>query len=270
MKGLLRYLRLTVTFGRFTLATELAFRGNFIMKVLVELLWLLILLVFYKTIFTFTRNVAEWDAHEYLFFIGAYYTLEGFIETFFLENCTEFADLVRTGNLDLFLLQPLDEQFLLTCRKLDWSTAPKLLLGGLIMGDALVGMGWSFNAGQLLAFLVLFACGAALAYSFLVVLTAGMVWFMRNQSLMELWWLFTTLMRYPRQIYQGGWAGVLGVLFWYLLPVLLITNVPASVFVTKFFNPWNITLLVLSTLLALWLSRRFFYYALRRYRSASS
>jgi ABC-2 type transport system permease protein len=270
MRGLTRYLRLLGSFGRLTLATELAFRGNFLLKVLVELLWLFILLVFYQTIFTFTRDVAEWNAHEYLFFIGAYYALEGFIETFFLENCTEFAELVRTGNLDLFLLMPLDEQFLLTCRKMDWSTAPKIGLGGLIMGNALLGMDWTFNGRQLLAFLVLFACGAALAYSFLVLLTAAMIWFVRNQSLMELWWLFTTLMRYPREIYRGGWAGLLGVLFWYLVPVLLVINVPASVMVMRFFDWRNIVLLVLASAAGLWLSRRFFYYALRRYRSASS
>ena len=37
--------------------------------------------------------------------------------------------------------------------------------------------------------------GVAMAYGFLLMLTAASVWFMRNQSLMEMWWLFTTLMR---------------------------------------------------------------------------
>jgi ABC-2 type transport system permease protein len=92
----------------------------------------------------------------------------------------------------------------------------------------------------------------------------------RNSSLMELWWLFTTLMRYPREIYKGSWAGVLGVLFWYLIPVLLVLNVPARVFVTRFYDPWSIGLLLLATFLLLVLSRRFFYYALASYRSASS
>src|SRR5207244_187953 len=65
---MLRYLRLLVAFGRFTLANELAFRGNFIMKVLVEVLWLGILLIFYQTLFSYTQDVAGWNGNEYLFF----------------------------------------------------------------------------------------------------------------------------------------------------------------------------------------------------------
>ena len=40
MTGFARYLRLLNSFARFSLANELAFRGNFVMKVLVELIWL--------------------------------------------------------------------------------------------------------------------------------------------------------------------------------------------------------------------------------------
>jgi ABC-2 type transport system permease protein len=271
MSGLSRYVRLLRSFARFSLANELAFRGNFVLKILVELLWLGILLVFYDTVFRYTSHVADWSKDEYMFFIGVYYTLEGTIETFFLENCTEFADLVRTGNLDLYLLQPIDEQFLITCRKLDWSTAPKLLLGGLVMARGLTGMNWSLDFTQLLAFLGLFLCGVALAYSFLLILTASSVWLMRNQSIMELWWLATTIMRYPAQVYDNYvWAVVLKRLFWYGLPMLLVVNVPASVVVRRFFEPWYVLLMAVAVVVMLGLSRWFFFRALRSYRSASS
>ncbi len=79
MERLARYFRLLSSFARFSLANEMAFRGNFIVKVLVEVLWLGILLVFYDTLFTHTGDVAGWNAHQYLFFLGCYYTLEGTI-----------------------------------------------------------------------------------------------------------------------------------------------------------------------------------------------
>ena len=62
---------------------------------------------------------------QYLFFVGCFFALNGLIETFFLDNCNEFAELVRTGDLDFLLLKPIDEQFLITCRKIDWGTAPE-------------------------------------------------------------------------------------------------------------------------------------------------
>lgn len=60
------------------------------------------------------------------------------IETFFLENFVEFGDLVRSGNLDLHLLKPIDEQFLLSFRYVDWSTVPKVFIGAGMMSIALV------------------------------------------------------------------------------------------------------------------------------------
>lgn len=271
MGRLTRYFRLFRAFAQFSLANELAFRGNFLLKIVVELLWLGILLVFYDTVFTYTRAVATWTRDEYMIFLGCYYALEGVIETLFLENCTEFSDLVRSGNLDLYLLKPIDEQFLITCRKLDWSTAPKLVLGALVMGRGLAGLAWHFDAGEVLLFLALFCCGVALAYSFLLMLTTSSVWLMRNQSLMELWWLATTVMRYPREVYKDYfWALILQKLFWYALPMLVVVNVPASVVVKRLFDPWAVAFTVTSAIVFLALSRWFFFRALRSYRSASS
>jgi ABC-2 type transport system permease protein len=235
----------------------------------VEVLWFFILLAFYRTIFTKTSNVAGWTESEYLFFVGCYFALGGVIEALFLGNCNEFADLVRTGDLDFYLLKPIDEQFLVTCRDIDWSSVANILMGAIIMGVALHGLELGFDPWRLCAFLVLFACGIAITYSCLVLLTAAAVWFKRNQSLYEVWWLFSSLMRYPREIFSGPWASPMGFFFTFIVPILLVVNVPANVLV-RVFEPALIAFTLVVSLLLLIASRWFFRYALRRYRSASS
>src|SRR5262249_18402075 len=163
---------------------ELAFRGNFLIKITVEVLWLGILLVFYRTVFSKTSVVATWSEGEFLFFLGCYFALEGLIETFFLENCAEFSDLIRSGDLDFIWLKPIDEQFLVSCRKIDWSTSANFLLGCGVMTAALIQLGWTFDLVRALLFVVMFACGLLLAYSFLLILTSTAVWMVRNQNLM--------------------------------------------------------------------------------------
>jgi ABC-2 type transport system permease protein len=269
---LTRYFRLLGTLARFALQTELAFRANFLVKLFVEGMWLGMLLVLYDRIFANIGpdgSIAGWTYHDYFFFIGCYYALGGIVETLFLENCTSFADLVRTGDLDFFLLRPIDEQFLLSCRHFDWSTAPNILLGVLIMAVNLHAMGWAFDPVRLGLFLALFVCGCAMAYAFLLMLSAASVWMVRNQSLLELWWLFTTLMRYPRQIYRGGWATAFGWVFTFVLPVLLAVGVPAETMV-KTLEPGFVVWVIVSTAVLLVVSRWFFFRALRSYRSASS
>jgi ABC-2 type transport system permease protein len=264
-----RYLRLFAAFARFGLATEMAFRANFLVKLLVEVLWLGILLIFYWKLFENTSSIAGWSRSEYFFFVGCHYALAGIVETFFLSNCTEFAELVRSGDLDMYLLQPIDEQFLVSCRWIDWSTLPNILQGIAIMVIALVVMGWTFDPLRLVLFVVLCVCGCALAYSFLLMLSCTAVWLVRNQNLMEMWWLFTTLMRYPRAIYEGPWAKPFGLFFTFVVPVLMVVNVPADTLV-RAFDPFFIVWTILATLAMLFASRRFFRRALQSYRSASS
>ena len=264
-----RYSRLLGSLARYTLAREMAFRGNFLVKVTVEVLWLGILLVFYGTVFSRTNSIAGWNEAQYLFFVGCFFTLNGLIETLFLENCNEFAELVRTGDLDFLLLKPVDEQFLVSCRRVDWSTAPNVLMGIGLMGYALVKMGWVFDPVRILAFLVMFVCGVLIAYAFMLFLTSISVWMVRNQSLMEMWWLFSSLARYPKEIFHKTWAEMIGRVFTYALPILLVVNMPAASMV-KSLDPPLMAFVLAATVVMLWASRTFFRHALRSYRSASS
>ncbi len=269
MSGLARYPRLLAAFAQFSLAREMAFRGNFLAKILVEVLWLSILLLFYRTIFAKTAHVAYWSEAEYLFFVGCYYALEGLIETFFLENLMGFAELVRTGELDFYLLQPIDEQFLISCKGIDWSTAPNFFLGVVVMILSYRMGGWALEPLQLVLFLLMFLAGVVLAYGFLLMLTSTSVWLIRNSSLLELWWLFTSLMRYPRDIFRNTWAAPIGFVFSFLIPVMLVVHVPASTMV-KLLDGWICLYMLLCAAAILILSRWVLRLSLRHYRSASS
>jgi ABC-type uncharacterized transport system permease subunit len=84
-------------------------------------------------------------------------------------------------------------------------------------------------------------------------------------------------MRYPREIFTRSWALPIGWFFTFVIPVIVVANVPAGVMVRKLLNPSSaefdpllIGYTALATLLLLGLSRWYFRFALKRYRSASS
>src|SRR5262249_12253043 len=83
---------------------------------------------------------------------------------------------VRSGDLDFLLLKPIDEQFLVTCRSIDWSTLPNVLVGGAVMVVSLWRMGWAFDALRLGLFFIMFLVRLALADGFLGLLAAACVW----------------------------------------------------------------------------------------------
>src|SRR5262245_4681583 len=180
------YVRLLVALARFGLQREMAFRGNFLAKMTVEILWIFLIIIFYDTVFGFTTDLQGWTRARFFVFLGCYQALGGIIETFFLSNCEEFSELIRTGDLDIYLLKPIDEQFLVTCRTIDWAAVPNILMGFGMMIYGLSGIeGWRFDLGAAALFLGLFLCGVAMAFSFLLILTSAGVWMVRNQSLME-------------------------------------------------------------------------------------
>ena len=72
-----RYLRLLSHLGRYTLNRELSLRGNFLVKISVEVLWLAIMVAFYRTVFARTSTVANWSEPDYFFFVGCYFALNG-------------------------------------------------------------------------------------------------------------------------------------------------------------------------------------------------
>ena len=56
------------------------------------------------------------------------------VQTFFMTNVDELTDLIRTGGLDFILLKPIDTQFLVSLRRIDWSSLANLVAGLVDLG----------------------------------------------------------------------------------------------------------------------------------------
>ncbi len=99
--------------------------------------------------------------------------------------------------------------------------------------------------------MVTVVCGTAIAYSFMLLLTSISVWMVRNQSLMEMWWLFSSVARYPKEIFAGPWAEPLGAFFTYIVPILVVVNVPANAMVRALDPPMVGLIVVAAIVIAL-------------------
>jgi ABC-2 type transport system permease protein len=109
-------------------------------------------------------------------------------------------------------------------------------------------------------------------YSVMITLAATSIWLGRNQSLYDFWFYITTFSRYPMEIYEGTWGTPLRQLFTFVIPILVVINVPAR-FMAKPLSTefaWLAGFALLATILSLLGSRWVFTRALWSYRSASS
>lgn len=274
------YLRVLLTFLRNSLIRDMMFPTNFIIESISSIGWVAMNLALYLLIFNYTNYMGAnaegggaWDKYQFFVFLATSLLINNIVQMFFMPNAEEFSELIRTGNLDFALLKPIDTQFLVSLQKADWSAVSNLVLGVGLLGYALPRLdGFTPSLFAFLMYPLYILLGVLIMYSIMIALSATSVWLGRNQSLYDFWFYITNFARYPMEIYNGPIGGWLRWSLTYLLPVLVVVNVPARL-LAKPFQPEYAYLAVfgiIATAFSLAASRWVFQRALLSYRSASS
>lgn len=278
------YLAVLLGFARNSLIRDMTFRGNFLLDCVSSLAWLLMNLGFYLLIFFHVRSIGVstgWGANEFYVFLATTWIINSIVQSFLMPNAQEFSELIRTGGLDYALLKPIDTQFLISFRRVEWASLSNLVAGLIILVVAMVRLSyrvdppWEINVGLILLYVLYIVCGACLFYSLIVCLAATSIWLGRNQSLYDFWFYITNFSRYPMEIYQTGWGLPLWYIFTFILPILVIINVPARLLAQPLVPrqgwEWGLAgFAIAATIASLIFSRWVFQKALRSYASASS
>src|ERR1035438_2547088 len=114
-----RYLSVYRPVWRPSVAREMSFKSNFLLWIVVELLWLGLQLSFIGVLYLHTEHIGTWTKWEVVLLIGASHFIQQIFQAFFLINCTNLSELVRTGKLDFLLLLPVNTRFIVSLRQMD-------------------------------------------------------------------------------------------------------------------------------------------------------
>jgi ABC-2 type transport system permease protein len=251
---------------RNSVVREMGFKSNFLLWIVVELLWFALQLCFIGVIYLHTDHIATWTKWQVVMLVGASQFIQQLFQAIFLSNCVQFSELVRTGRLDFMLLLPMNTRFLVSLRVVD--------LGGFVNGaSAVVVMGYaahqlhlSPSSGQMLGFAVLCVAGILVHYSLMFLLTSVAFWTVRAQGVIWGYYSLFNVARLPDAAFQGFFK----VFFTFAIPMLLVANVPAKVLLHQLQSPGPALLLVGMGCMCFVLSELFWRFSLRRYTSASA
>jgi len=281
-----QYFRVMLTFARNSLIRDMTFRTNFILECISSLSWTMMNLGFYLLIFgqlsanpaVGEKQIADWQQPQFFAFIVTTWMVNSLVQAFFMPNAQEFSELIRTGNLDFALLKPIDTQFLISLQKIDWSSLANFVAGGILLTASLWHMSTAaveplvITPMMVVLYLFYLLGGVAILYSLMVSLAATSIWLGRNQTLYDFWFYITNFSRYPMEIYNGRFGTPLRWFFTFIIPVLIVVNVPARLIARPLQgdNPEYALFAIVATLGSLLGSRWIFVRALLSYRSASS
>jgi len=267
------YLGVFLTFARNSLIRDMTFRANFIIEAISSMSWMIMNLGFYTLVYQFTPNIAQWTKYEFFVFIATTMFINSVVQAFFMPNMQELSELVRTGGLDFALLKPIDTQFLVSLQKVNWSSLGNFLVAAILLIYAVPRIeGLELSPWQFVLYPLYVLLGVLILYSVMIGLAATSIWLGRNQSLYDFWFYITNFSRYPMEIYDGTWGTPLRQLFTFVIPILVVINVPARFLAKPLVeNQWQLAVFaVFATIFSLVASRWVFKQALWSYRSASS
>ena len=263
--NLAHYARIWLTSARYSVARMLMFRGDFLIWTLVELFWMTVNLLMISVIYRHTDSVAGWGKYEMMLLVGTSLLIQRFLMGFFWSSILEMGRNIRSGNFDFFIAQPGNVMFMATTRKLD----PDSLLNSLVAAAVVVysarQLGLQPGVADLALYALLVACGVIIHYSMLVLCIAPAFWITSAQGIEGSYFTLSEFSRLPREAFRGA----ANIAFVWILPVVIVSNAPASTLLHGF-DPRLIGWLLAVT--AGWFSLAVFVFhrGLRRYTSASS
>lgn len=279
-----RYLAVWLTFARNSIIRDMTFRTNFLIQCVSSVCWALMNVGFFQIVFQHTPGIGldtGWGKYEFYVFLATTWFVNSVVQAFLMPNAQEFSESIRTGNLDFALLKPIDTQFLVSFQKVEWSSLSNIAVAIGLLAISL----WQLTHRALnpltieplivLLYPFYLFCGVVILYSLMISLAATSIWLGRNQTLYNFWFYITNFSRYPMEIYRRGWGVPLWGFFTFVIPVLVVVNVPARL-LARPLSPraaWEWPLAgfaILAAIGSLAASRWVFARALDSYRSASS
>jgi ABC-2 type transport system permease protein len=263
---LARYAGVYAALWRYSVVREMGFKINFVLWIVVELLWFSLQLAFMMVVYRQTDSIGDWTKWEVVLLVGASHFIQQMYQAFFLTNVTQLSEHVRTGRLDFMLLLPVNTRFIVSLRQVDLGGFVNAGSAVAVMVYALKQLGVVPGVMQILGFLLLVVAGVLIHYSLMFLLASISFWTVRAGGIVWGYYSLFNIARLPDAAVRGFFK----VVFTFAIPMLLVANVPARLLVSKLGSPWPMLLLVGLSFACQAVSEVVWRFSIRHYTSASS
>src|SRR5476651_1365171 len=124
-----RYLEIYWIMMRNSLIREMNFKANFILWMIVEILWFAGQIVFIDVLYLYVDRIGDWTKWEVVLLVGTHQIVGQLFQAIFYVNVANLPELVRTGKLDFLMILPIDEQFAVSTRQFAMDNVINAILG---------------------------------------------------------------------------------------------------------------------------------------------
>ncbi|HXH74780.1 MAG TPA: ABC-2 family transporter protein [Bacteriovoracaceae bacterium] len=260
-----RYLRLYLYFLRFSFSKALQFRLDFTFRIIMDIIYYVVNILFFKVIYLHTPMLAGWSEEQMMVFVASYLLVDAINMTIFSSNMWWIPFHINRGDLDYYLIRPVSPLFFLSLREFSANSFLNLLIAGGFFTYTLAMYSAPYNFLDLMLFIGMIINGTLIYYCIQMMMIIPVFWTHSARGFQDLFYSMGLAMERPDRIYKG-W---LRLVFTTVLPFALIASFPARIFIEKF--EWTTIVHLFAVSLGLWIVMiSFWKLGLRNYSSASS
>ncbi len=263
--NLAHYARIWLSSARYNLARMMMFRGDFFVWALVELFWMSVNLLMVAVIYSHTDTVAGWNKYQMTLLVGTSMLIQRLLMGFFWSSIFEMGRNIRSGHFDFFLAQPGNIMFMATTRKIDPDSLVNSFVALAVVIYSARQLGLHPGPLDVALYALMVFCGLVIHYSMLVLSISMAFWITSAQGIEGSYFTLSEFSRLPRQAFHG----IANVVFVWVLPVVVVSNAPASTLIHGFdirMVAWLVGITIAWFAVTVFVFNR----GLRRYASASS
>ena len=264
-KSMKYYLHILGVFYKAAILTDLEYRTNFIVNLLLSIVSVSWSVAAVAVFFLHTDEIRGWDFYGLMIVLGLFLFFLGLVDVFLTPNVKDLIEHIRLGTMDFILTKPLNAQFHASLRRINIWRVTDTLLGLGIVAYSVNRSAVQLTLLNILLFIVLCLCAAVIMYALVMLLITSAFWFVQLDNVMELLFTFYEAGRFPTTIFPAWIRAVLT----FVVPVAFVTTVPAAVLLGRMSGLF-VFYSLLATILLFVASALFWHYAVRHYSSASS
>lgn len=260
-----RYFKIYLTLIRMNFSRLVIYRGHLFSNLLSSIVWggFLIIQIFLVT--SKTRSIYGWSRTELLLLAGSFNLIVGIFHIFFSRSFARFSTIIDKGDLDFFLLKPVDSQFLISTHTINLASILRVLLGIVFNIYLIISLGIRVTTMDIVFYCLFIITGVTILYSIWFAVTTLIIRFTRLSNLVELLYTLNGVARLPPDFVNE----VKSFFIFFLLPLTFVVATPTEFLINRA-SEASAFKTVFTAFVLFVFSRWFWKKSLRYYTSASS
>lgn len=260
-----RYIRLYANFLRFSFGKAFEFRIDFYFRIIMDVIYYIVNILFFKIIFLHSNLLAGWTEPQVMIFVSAFIIIDAINMTVFANNFWMIPVHINKGSLDYYLLRPASTLFFVVFQDFAANSFVNILIAAGIMIWTLLQYPDPLAVGNLLLFFFLILNGTAMYCFVRLLFVLPVFWTHSTRGMDMLFWGLVRFMERPHHIFYGAMRTILMT----VMPFALMASMPTEVLFSD--NPWPMVgYCVAATCVFFVLSLGLWRLGIRSYSSASS